>query len=190
PVILKCRVVSDNSFNATCMVGGRMTVNTGVLDVTRNDDELAFVIAHEVGHAVARHVGETITRESMRSIGLDFAAFVADWAERQRHIQKGTVTNILAGLDVATILTSAYPHRREQEFEADYLGLMLMAGAGFRPEAAVDLWRRVASSRSDPGSSIARAVAKYCGTHPPDSARIAQLQAALPDARRFLRTER
>ena len=190
PVTLKFRVVSDDSFNATCMVGGRITVNSGVLDVTRNDDELAFIISHEVGHAVARHAGETMTREIMRKGGLDAAAFIADWAESQRHIQKGTVTNILVGLDVATVLTTAYPHKREQESEADYLGLMLMAGAGFRPEAAVDLWRRVASSRSDPGSSIARAVAKYCGTHPPDSARIAQLQAALPDARRFLQTER
>ncbi|MEI8041951.1 MAG: M48 family metallopeptidase [Verrucomicrobiota bacterium] len=185
---LKFRVVADSNFNAFCIAGGKIAVNSGVLAVARNDDELSFVLAHEIGHAIARHAGETLTREFLREKGMAGAAFIADWAAQQKHIQRETVTNILVGLDAATVMTVTLPHKREQEAEADHLGLILMSKARYRPEAAVDLWQRMAAAQSDANSLLAREISKYCNGHPPDAERVANLKLWLPDAQHFSRS--
>jgi predicted Zn-dependent protease len=187
PCSFEFRMIADSNFNAFCIAGGKIVVNSGVLSVVRNDDEFSFVIAHEIGHALARHAGETMTRDFVRQKGLGVAHFIADWAERQKHIQKGTVTNILEGLDAATVLTVNLPHKRDQEVEADHLGLMLMSKAGYRPQAAIDLWERMATSQTDTNSFVARAIAKYCNDHPPDAERVANLKMWLPEATNYLR---
>jgi predicted Zn-dependent protease len=175
------RMVANSNFNAFCCPGGKIGVNSGVLPIVRDDDEFSFVIAHEIGHALARHGGETMTREVLRQKALTGANFIADWAEHQKHLQKESVTNLMRGLDKATLLTMILPHKREQEVEADHIGLIVMSKAGFRPQAAIDLWERMAALQSNTNSPVVSKIAEYCRTHPPDAERVANLKLWLPE---------
>ncbi len=175
------RMLPDTNFNACCHFGGKILVNAGVLHVVRDDDEFSFVIAHEIGHAVARHAGETLTRELLRQKGIAAARFIADWTAQTRAQQKiGDLA--IKGLDVASVLAVALPHEREQELEADHLGLILMSMARYRPQAAVDLWQRMADAQSDTNSLLARTISKYCSDHPPDAERVENLKCWLSQA--------
>ena len=174
------RMISDSNFNARCYFGGKILVNAGVLPVVQNDDEFAFVIAHEMAHALARHAGETASWEIARTKGFQFASFINDWAAESR-LQKKSVELVLQGLNVASILTVSLPHDRLQESEADHLGLILMTRAGYRPQAAVDLWRRMAEVQTNTASLLSKAIAKYCSSHPPDAERLANLKLWLTE---------
>ena len=181
PLACVYRVVDCKDFNATCYPGGNVTVNSGVLSFVRSDDELSFVIGHEIGHAFARHAGETITREILRKKGMEMMIYIAQWAEQQKHIEHQTGQITLELLNEGSVLTVSLPHKRSQEVEADHLGLLFMAKAGFNPQSAVDLWQRMASTQSDTNSPLSLTIAKYCSDHPPDAERVANLKVWLDE---------
>lgn len=180
-------LVDSKDFNAGCLPGGKVIVNSGVLSVVRDDDELSFVLAHEVAHALARHFGESQTREIVRQKGLKAASFIADWAERQKHIKAQTTEATLEWLNMGTALTTILPHLRAQEAEADHLGLIIMAKAGFNPHSAVALWQRIATAEPEADSAPSRAFAKYRNDHPPHADRVANLRGWMDEANGFFK---
>jgi predicted Zn-dependent protease len=156
--------------NAFCLPGGKVGVYTGILPITKNEAGLATVIGHEVAHAVARHGGERISEGLLLQLGgvaLDTAMKNNSQAARQI---------VLGAYGVGGQVGVALPHSRKQELEADHIGILYMARAGYDPHEAVAFWQRFATVKGG-GGQIA-----FLSTHPVDSARIAQLEARMPQA--------
>ena len=151
-------------------------VNRGVLDAVHNDDELAFVLAHEIAHAVGHHSGETLTIRALERSGLTRAELLADWAKQLGVLGNKGATNILLALNVGTGLMVRLPHSRVMEAEADRIGVYLMKMAGYRATAAGDLWQRVLDESKGPRSTIPLMLDRYLGDHPPNADRVEQLR--------------
>lgn len=160
--------------NAFCLPGGKIGVYTGILPITKDEAGLATVIGHEVAHATARHGGERMS-QSMAAQGIGQAAGVAitdpRWAAAfQLAYPYGAQLGLLA-------------YSRQQESEADRIGLHYMAKAGYDPEAAVGFWERfstVAGKSTTP---------KWLRTHPLDADRIADIKKHLPEAKQIYRPQ-
>lgn len=156
-------VQSSKELNAYCMPGGRIMVYTGLIEkLDLTDDELSAVIGHEIAHALREHSRERVSRAYAQQLALAGVAAVAG---------VGGSTLDLAN-QVATV-TFQLPHSREQEAEADRIGLELMARAGYDPRAAVNVWQKMAKA-SEGGPP------EFLSTHPSGSSRITDLQANLP----------
>lgn len=151
--------VSDSP-NAFVLPSGRIGVTTGLLALVRNDDQLASVLGHEVGHVVARHAAERYSTTALTSIGLSGVQSAAGDHARAA----GAIGGLGAQLGVLL------PFSRNHELEADRLGVDYLHRAGFRPSEAVALWRLMAAQRQ--GSTP-----EFASTHPSDSSRIAALEA-------------
>jgi predicted Zn-dependent protease len=152
-------VFVDKSPNAFVLPTGQIGVTTSLLELVQNDDQLAAVIGHEVGHVVARHAAERYSTQAATQFGLGAAQQVAG-----NHAQ--TVT-ALGGLGAQYGLL--LPFSRSHELEADRLGIDYMAGAGYRPAESVRLWTLMAAQRQ--GSTP-----EFASTHPSDQSRIQALQ--------------
>jgi predicted Zn-dependent protease len=152
-------VFVDKSPNAFVLPTGQIGVTTSLLELVQNDDQLAAVIGHEVGHVVARHAAERYSTQAATQFGLGAARQVAG-----NHAQ--TVT-ALGGLGAQYGLL--LPFSRSHELEADRLGIDYMAGAGYRPAESVRLWTLMAAQRQ--GSTP-----EFASTHPSDQSRIQALQ--------------
>jgi len=164
-------VIEDKQANAFCLPGGKVAVYTGILPITRDDDGLAAVLGHEVAHAVARHGGERVSQQLVIQTGLA-ATQVA--LSRGDPVVTQSVTALLgAGATVGLLL----PWGRGQESEADYLGMIYMAKAGYHPSAARDLWVRMGEA-SRGGSRPP----EFLSTHPSPETRIKQIDGWLPEA--------
>ncbi|MCW2924114.1 MAG: Peptidase Ste24p precursor [Thermoleophilia bacterium] len=164
-------LVHSDEVNAFCLPGGKIVVYTGLLGVAKTDDELATVLGHEVAHAVAEHGAERILREQLtqRAVTAASGAFADD---PQRYQQ---VAGLLgAGAQVGLSL----PWGRAQESEADHIGLIYMARAGYDPPAALTFWKRM--QRTTEGG----APPEYLSTHPSGTTRIKQIQGWIPEAQR------
>ena len=160
--------------NAFCLPGGKVGINTGILPICQDDAGLAAVMGHEVAHAVARHGGERMSQaQAMGVAGQVGAALMggskyANWTP--------VVTQAYG---VGAQLGVALPHSRSQEAEADEIGILYMARAGYDPKAAVAFWERFAEyNRSRGGANTAW----FLSTHPTDAARIRNLKSLLPRA--------
>lgn len=151
-------VDDPQTVNAWAMPGGKMAVYTGILPVTQDDTGLAVVMGHEIGHAVARHGTERISREMPISLALQI--FGGENAEL---------------LQQATGLLVSLPWGRKQELESDHIGLIYMARAGYDPRKAPDFWRRMAALSQG-------APPEFLSTHPANETRIAQIEEYMPDA--------
>jgi metalloendopeptidase OMA1, mitochondrial len=162
-------VLDDKQVNAFCLPGGKVAVYTGILPVARDDAGLAAVLGHEVSHAIARHGGERISQQLAVQGGL--TAVEAALGGRD----PGMMQLITAGLGAGATVGLLLPWSRQQESEADHLGLIYMAKAGYHPQAARDLWVRMASQGG------ARQP-EFLSTHPLPQTRIAQIEAWLPEA--------
>jgi predicted Zn-dependent protease len=165
-------VFDSKEANAFCLPGGKVGVYTGILPITQNEAGLATVIGHEVAHAVARHGAERLSRQLlMQGAGQAIGT----------QIQSPTT---LAAFDklygIGTTVGLELPHSRAQESEADHMGLIFMARAGYNPDEAVKFWQRFADYAKQAGGS---SVPGFLRTHPLDSVRIQQLQQWLPEAR-------
>jgi predicted Zn-dependent protease len=158
--------------NAFCLPGGKVGVFTGLLPLTQNEAGLATVIGHEVAHAVARHGGERITT----SMGLQVAGSILAVSTQQS--EWAALINQAYGM--GSQLGVALPHSRSQESEADRIGLIYMARAGYDPEAAVSFWQRFAEFNRQAGGSGAP---WFLRTHPVDETRIEQIKTWLPEAK-------
>ncbi len=165
-------VFESKEANAFCLPGGKVGVYTGILPITKDEAGLATVIGHEVGHAVARHGGERMSEAMVLQTGGEILG--ATMANSDPRMQ--------AAASAAYGLTSqvgvALPHSRAQESEADHIGLIYMAEAGYDPRQAVAFWQRFADYNKQQGGDTAA----FLRTHPTDATRIQQLQTWMPEA--------
>ena len=154
----------DESPNAFALPGGKVGINTGIFTVARNQDQLAAVIAHEVGHVVSRHHDERITRQMGAQAGLGILGAIVGSQYGQG---AANAAGQLGGAAVQAGLL--LPNNRTQELEADVVGQRLMAQAGFDPAQAVNLWQNmIAASSSRPP--------EWLSTHPDPQSRIDELR--------------
>ena len=168
------RVLEDKQVNAFCLPGGKVAVYTGLLPLAQDDAGLAAVLGHEVSHAIARHGGERVSQGLLVQTGLA-ATQVALSRNDPRMVQ--SVTSLLgAGAAVGLLL----PWSRAQESEADHLGLVYMAKAGYHPSAARDLWVRMAQAERGQGRPL-----EFLSTHPASETRIRQIEAWIPEALQY-----
>ena len=131
------KVLEDAQANAFCLPGGKVAVYTAILPITRDDAGLAAVLGHEVSHAIARHGGERMSQTLVVLTGL--AATQTALAGNDPLVVQSVTALLGAGASVGLLL----PWSRSQESEADHLGLIYMAKAGYHPIAARDLWVRM-----------------------------------------------
>ncbi|WP_443946328.1 M48 family metallopeptidase [Pedobacter sp. AW1-32] len=165
-------VVQNNEKNAWCMPGGKIVVYTGILPVTQDDAGLATVMGHEIAHAIAGHSAERMSQE-MVAQGIGAAGGVA----LSKNPKAQGVFNTLYGVGSPVAMLK---FSRNQELEADRLGLIFMAMAGYDPATSVNFWNRMASA-----SAGAQKPAEFLSTHPSDATRIAQIQKYLPEATQY-----
>lgn len=166
-------LVSSNDVNAWCMPGGKIVVYTGILPVTQNEAALAVVVGHEVAHAVAKHGSERMSQGLVQQLGgvaLQVALSSKPAATQNLFMQAYGV-----GSNVIGIL----PHSRQQELEADKLGLIYTALAGYNPREAVPLWQRMEAM------SNGQKPPEFLSTHPAEATRIQKLQAQMPEALKY-----
>lgn len=160
-------VFVDDEANAFALPGGKVGVNTGIFKVARNQDQLAAVLGHEIGHVVSRHHEERITRQMGAQAGLSLLTILAGAAYGSG---AADVTSQLGGTAASVLML---PNSRTQEAEADVVGQRLMARAGFDPAQAVALWRNMLAQNSSRPP-------QWLSTHPDPQARIAELQRDAP----------
>jgi len=163
-------VIESETQNAFCLPGGKVAVYTGILPVCENEAGLAVVMSHEVAHAIARHGGERMTYQSAQNLGKSAVGYVMQKQEEQK--QKIVLTAYGAASDYGVIL----PYSRKHEMEADQIGIMLMAKAGYDPSEAPVFWERFADSKTG------AAPMEWMSTHPADARRSAALRELLPEA--------
>jgi metalloendopeptidase OMA1, mitochondrial len=167
-------VIEDSKVNAFCLPGGKVAVYTGMLPVARDDAGLAAVLGHEVAHAVARHGGERMSQQ-IAVQGLTVAGTQALMAGRD----PATVQLVGAALGVGATYGLLMPWGRSQESEADHLGLIYMAKAGYHPQAARHLWVRMGEASKGKESF------EFLSTHPLPATRIAQIEGWIPEAMKY-----
>ncbi len=157
--------------NAFCLPGGKVGVFTGILPITKDEAGLATVIGHEVAHAVARHGGERMSQALALQLGGQVLGAVTATTQWQ-----GVAVNAYG---LGAQLGVALPHNRKQEAEADYIGLLYMARAGYDPVNAVAFWTRFAEYNRQQGGGAPW----FLRTHPLDDERIREIVRMLPKAR-------
>ncbi len=169
-------LVDSKEVNAWCMPGGRVVVYTGLLPITQDDAGLAVVMGHEIAHAIAEHGRERMSQALLQQMGgVALAVALHDKPAQTQALW-------LAAYGVGSTVGVVLPYSRLQESEADEIGLMFMAKAGYDPREAVELWKRMAASKK--GSPP-----QFLSTHPADQTRIEQLQAMMPKAMKIYRKE-
>ena len=162
-------VFKDNDANAFALPGGKIGVNSGMLTVATNQDQLAAVIAHEVSHVLARHSNERMSQQSATKLGLGLIQAVAG--------AKGYNSSMMMGaLGLGAQYGILLPYSRIQESEADLMGLDLMARAGFNPTESVNLWINMSKA------SAGKQPAEFLSTHPSHDSRIQDLQNRMAHA--------
>jgi predicted Zn-dependent protease len=162
-------LVESKEVNAWCMPGGKVVVYTGILPVTKDEASLAVVMGHEIAHAVAKHGAERMSQQ-MLAQGLGSTLDVA-MKNNSTLTKQVAATAFGIGAQYGALL----PFSRQQESEADRLGLIFMAIAGYDPHAAVPFWERMASGGGGKPPEI-------MSTHPSDATRIANLKKEMPEA--------
>lgn len=164
-------LVQSNDINAFCMPGGKIVVYTGILPVTQIETGLAVVLGHEIAHAVARHSSEQMSQQIMLETGGSLIGGLIGNASQSTQNVIGTIYGL--GGQIGTLKFS-----RNMELEADKLGLIFMAMAGYDPNYAVTFWTRMAQQSG--GTTI-----EWLSTHPSDATRIADIQKDLPEALKY-----
>jgi predicted Zn-dependent protease len=166
-------LVADNQVNAFCMPGGKIVVYEGLLPVTQNEASLAIVLGHEIAHAVAKHSAEQMTKSSNSSTLVQLGGAIASaMGVGQTATQLGTAV-ASQGLSLLNLKYS-----RDNESEADYMGLVFAAIAGYDPQVAISFWQRMASGSSSQ-------TATWMSSHPSDEKRIADIQKHMPEALKY-----
>ena len=168
-------LVNDKAANAWAMPGGKVVVYTGIMPVVKDESGLATVLAHEIGHVVARHGNERMSQALLAQFG--GLALATALESKPQETQQLWMAAYGAGAQYGILL----PYSRLQEYEADKLGLVFMSMAGFDPSAAVAFWERMAAQNKG------GAPPELLSTHPTDANRIARIREFLPEARTYRR---
>jgi predicted Zn-dependent protease len=168
-------LVEGKEVNAWCMPGGKVVVYSGLLPIAQDEDGLAVVMGHEIAHAVANHGSERMSQMLIAQMG-GIALSVAI-KDQPKETQQLWMTTFGLGAMVGVML----PYSRLQENEADELGLIFMAMAGYDPRKAVDFWERMAEKKGD------KAQLEFLSTHPSDAKRINHIKALIPMALNYYR---
>jgi predicted Zn-dependent protease len=166
-------LVEDPSINAWCMPGGKVVVYSGILPVAQSEEGLAVVMGHEIAHAIAAHGNERASQGLLANGLLQGGAIMAN--------QNPTLTKqiIMQAAGVGTQL-GLLAYGRNQESEADHIGLVFMAMAGYDPNAAVPFWQRMASANKGQA-----APPEFLSTHPSSETRIRDLQKLIPKVMKY-----
>ena len=167
-------VFENKEANAFCLPGGKVGVYTGILPITQTDAGLATVLGHEIGHALAHH-GASRMSQAMVMQGLGDAAGAYVGSSQYAQYQSTFMSLYGLGAQVGVEL----PYSREQESEADHIGLVYMARAGYDPKEAVAFWQRFSQFSNQQGGNT---TPTFLRDHPVDAVRIKQLQGWLPEA--------
>ncbi|WP_026898662.1 M48 family metallopeptidase [Daejeonella oryzae] len=166
-------LIESKDINAWCMPGGKVAVYTGILPVTRDDAGLATVMGHEIAHAIAQHAAERYSQMTAAQFGGGVIGAAAGGRSEGTQQVLGQLYGIGGQLAILN-------YSRKQETEADRLGLVFMAMAGYNPDNAVLFWQRMAAAKQGGG-----APPEFLSTHPSDATRIAQIKKNLPEARQY-----
>jgi len=167
-------IQDDKVVNAWVMPGGKAAVYTGILPYTKDENGLAVVLGHEVGHAIAQHGNERMSQALLANMGA--VALSAALAQKPNQTRELFMTVYGVGTSVGVLL----PYSRLQESEADRIGLMLMARAGYDPRAAVPFWERM--NRGEKTRTP-----EFLSTHPAPATRIADIERYIPEAMPYYR---
>lgn len=166
-------LVEDDELNAFCMPGGKIVVFDGLLKLAVSDAELATVIGHEVAHSVAKHSSERLSQQMMAQYGAYILS--ATMSQKSEAVQALSMQVYGLGAELGVML----PFSRQHEYEADYIGQIFMAMAGYDPAVAVSFWEKMVASGS--GAKIPALLS----SHPSDEKRIAKLKENIPTARQY-----
>ena len=162
-------VFEDDSANAFALPGGYIGVHTGLLKIATNQDQVATVLGHEVGHVIAEHSNERVSQSSLLSTGMQLGSVALEMGNVQYR------NEIMQGLGLGAQYGVILPFSRSHESEADTIGLDLMAKAGFNPKESVTLWQNMSQAGSG-------ATPEFLSTHPAPTSRIANLQSQMTKA--------
>lgn len=164
-------VVESNEINAWCMPGGKVVVYTGILPLTKDDAGLAVVLGHEIAHAIADHGNERMSQQL--AIQLGGISLAVAMQQKPQQTQDIFLTAYGIGSQLGQLAYS-----RQHELEADKLGLIFMAMAGYDPHRAITFWQEMAAKGGSKPPQI-------LSTHPSDQKRIDQITAFLPEAMKY-----
>ena len=155
-------LIGSKQLNAWCMPGGKIAFYTGIIDQLQlDDDQIAMIMGHEMAHALREHARERLAKSQVTSIGLSVASQL---------LGLGQLGNVAADLGTQ-LLTLKYS--RDDETDADLVGLEIAARGGYRPEASVELWKKMLAANGNGGPG-------FLSTHPSGANRIQELEANLP----------
>ena len=170
-------LVEDPNVNAWCMPGGKVVVYSGILPVAQGEAGLAVVMGHEIAHAFAKHGAERMTQGLL----VDLGGMALSEALANRPAQTQNLFKQSYG--IGTQLGVLLPYSRVHESEADHLGLIFMAMAGYNPNEALSFWQRMTLAKQSPQPL------EILSTHPADSTRIGNIQRLLPEAMQYYRQQ-
>lgn len=164
-------LVQDQSVNAFCMPGGKIVVYEGLLPVTKDEASLAIVLGHEIAHAVAKHSAEQMSKQIKNQYGTEILGQVLNAAG----VSSGT-TQLAQIIAQKGLQFRSLKYSRDNESEADRMGLIFAAMAGYNPNVAVSFWQRMAQMTGNSNQS------DVFSDHPSDAKRIAAIKQELPEA--------
>jgi predicted Zn-dependent protease len=165
-------VFEDNSFNAFALPGNKIGIYTGLFNLVANQDQLAAVIGHEIGHVLAKHSAERASQELAVSSGM---SMIQAMSNPQSALGQAAFGMLGLGAEYGVLM----PYGRTQESEADIIGIDLMAKAGFDPRQSINLWQRM--SQATQGQQTV----EFMSTHPSHATRIRDLEQHMPQAMGF-----
>ncbi len=171
-------LIESEQVNAWCMPGGKVAFYTGILPICENEVGVAVVMGHEVAHAVAEHGNERVSQGLLANFGsAALSIALKDKPKETRNLWLGA-------FGIGTAVGVLLPFSRSHESEADHMGLIFMAMAGYDPNAAVSFWQRMAAKKGG------QAPPEFLSTHPSDETRIADIKKHLPEALKYYKPAR
>ncbi|RYE24920.1 MAG: M48 family peptidase [Sphingobacteriales bacterium] len=169
-------LVNKNEANAWCMPGGKVVVYSGILPLTQNEAGLAVVMGHEIAHAIARHGNERMSQQlAVQAGGQALSAALSS--------KPALTQNIFNSAYGVGSNLGILKYSREHESEADQMGLIFMALAGYNPNEAISFWQRMATQ------SGGQKPPEFLSTHPSDATRINQIKKWIPDAMKYYKPQ-
>ncbi len=167
-------LVDDETPNAWCMPGGKVVFYTGILPYTQDENGMAVVMGHEIAHAVARHGNERMSQQmGVQAVAMGLQVALKEKPEQTQQIYMGAFG---LGAQYGMML----PFSRKHETEADKMGLIFMAMAGYDPATAVNFWTRMSESGGQKPP-------EFMSTHPSDDTRISDIKSYLPEAYKYMK---